>query len=80
MVDPYEYFKRIDDYQKLVNKLQKVDFSSKLKNDYPSDEEMKKTREIYKLNNNKNGTELKQLYLKSDVLLLASVFEKISKV
>ena len=36
---PYEYFNRIDDYQKPADNLKKEDFFSKLKNDYPDDKE-----------------------------------------
>ena len=47
----------IDDYQKPVNNLKKKDFFSKLKNDYPSDEETEGTKEIIKLFNIENGEE-----------------------
>ena len=80
LVYPYEYPNSIDDYQKSVNNLKKEDFFSKLKNDYPSNEELKRTKELMKRFNIKNGEELTQLYLKSDVLLLACVFEKFIKV
>ena len=50
-----------------------------MKNDYPSDEEIERTKEIIKRFNIKNG-ELTQIYLKSDVLLLNFVFEKFVKV
>ena len=50
-----------------------------MKNDYPSDEEIERTKEIIKRFNIKNG-ELTQIYLKSDVLLLDCVFEKFVKV
>ena len=50
-----------------------------MKNDYPSDEEIERTKEIIKRFNIKNG-ELTQIYLKSDVLLLNCVFEKFVKV
>ena len=77
---PYEYFKRLDDYQKPVDNIKKYDFFSKFKKtDYPSDDEKERTKEIIKLFNIKNGEELKQVYLKSDVLLLACVFEKFYK-
>ena len=49
------------------------------KNDYPSDDEIERTKEIIKLFNNNNGIELTRLYLKSDVLLLACIFEKLIK-
>ena len=63
-----------------VDNLKKEDFFSKLKNDYPSNKEIKGLKEIIKKFNFKTGEELTQLYLKSDVLLLACVFEKLIKV
>ena len=47
-----------------------------MKNDYPDDEEIERTNKIIQTFNIKNGEELTQLYLKSDVILLADVFEK----
>ena len=77
---PYEFFNCIEDYQKPVDNLKKEDFFSKLKNDYPSDEEIERTKEIIKLFNIKNGEELTYLFLKTNVLLLTCVFEKFVKV
>ena len=77
---PYEYFNCIDDYQKPVNNLKKEHFFSKLKNGYPDDEEIQRTMDSIERFNIKNGEELTEKYLKSDVLLLACVFEKIIKV
>ena len=77
---PYEYFNSIDDYKKPVNNLKKEDFFSKLKNDYPDDDEIKRTKEIIKLFNIKDGEQLTRLYCKTDVILLADVFEKFVKV
>ena len=77
---PYEYFNSIDDYKKLVHNLENKDFFSKLKNKCPDDKEIDRTREIIKKFNIKNGKELTELYLKSDVILLADVFEKFIKV
>ena len=77
---PYEYFNSIDDYKKPVDNLKKEDFFSKLKNAYSDDEEIERTKEILKLFNIKNGEELTKLYRKSDVILLADVFEKFVKV
>ena len=77
---PYEYFNSIDDYKKLVDKLKKEDYFIKLKNDYPDDEEIERTKGIIKLFNIKDGEELTKLYFKSDVILLADVFEKFVKV
>ena len=76
---PYEYFTSIDDYQKPFDNLKKEDFFSKLKNGYLDAGEIERTKEIIKLFNNKNG-ELTEIYLKSDVLLLACVFEKFIKI
>ena len=51
-----------------------------MKNGYPDDEEIQRTMDIIKRFNIKNGQELTEIYLKSDVLLLACVFEKFIKV
>ena len=77
---PYEYFNNIDDYQKPVHNLKKEDFFSKLKYKCPDDEEIERTKGIIKKFNIKNREELTEIYLKSDVLLLACVFEKFIKV
>ena len=77
---PYEYFNNIDDYKKPVDNLKKEDFFSKLKNKCPDDEEIERTMDIIKRFNIKNGEELTEIYFKSDVLLLACVFEKFIKV
>ena len=55
---PYQYFNSINDYQKPVNNLKKEYFFSKLKNNYPDDDEIKRTKEIIKLFNIKDGEEL----------------------
>ena len=54
---PYEYFNSIEDYQKPVDNLKKEDFFSKLKNDYPDDEEIERTKQIIKVFHMKNGEE-----------------------
>ena len=77
---PYEYLNSIDDYKKPVDNLKKEDFFGKLKNDYPDDEEIERTKEIIKLFNIKVGEELTKLYCKSDVILLADIFEIFVKV
>ena len=77
---PYEYFNSINEYQKPVDNLEKKDFFSKFKNKCPDDEEIERTKEIIKIFDIKNGEELTEIYLKSDVLLLACVFEKFIKV
>ena len=60
--------------------MKKEDFFSKLKNDYPGDEEIERTKQIIKLFNIKDGEQLTKLYCKSDVIFLADVFEKFVKV
>ena len=77
---PYEYFNSIEDYKKPVHNLKKEDFFIKLKNKSPDDEEKQRTKKIIEIFNNKNGEELTALYLKSDVILLADVFEKFIKI
>ena len=77
---PYEYFISIDDYKKPVNNLLRENFFIKLKNDYPDDDEIERTKETIKLFNIKDGEELTKLYCKSDVILLADVSEKFAKV
>ena len=62
-----------------ISTLTKKDYFSKLKNDYPDDEEIERTSKIIQTFNIKNGQELTQLYLKSDVILLADIFEKFIK-
>ena len=76
----YEYFNSIEDYKKPVDNLKKEDFFSKLKNGCPDDEEFQRTIDIIKRYNIKNGEELTEIYLKSDVLLLVCVFEKFIRV
>ena len=75
---PYGNFNSLDDYQKPVDNLKKQDFFSKIKNKCPDDKETERTKEIIKLFNIKNGEELTQLFLKSDVLLLACVINMFS--
>ena len=76
---PYEYFNSVDDNQKPVDNLKKEDFFSKLKNKCPDDEKIERTKEIIEKFNIKYGEELREIFLKSDVILFACVFEKIIK-
>ena len=77
---PYQYFNSINDYQKPVDNLKKEDFFSKLKIEYPADDEIERTKENIKLFNIKDGEELTKLYCKSDDIFLADVFKKFVKV
>ena len=77
---PYEFFNCIDDYQKAVNNLTKEVFFSKLKNKCPDYKKKERTKEIIKIFDIKDGEELTEISLKSEVLLLACVFDKFIKV
>ena len=77
---PYELFNSIKDYQKPVDNLKRKDFISKLKNKCPDHEQIERTKEIFKIFDIKNGEKLTEIYLKSDDLLLACVFDKFLKV
>ena len=77
---PYEDFNSIDDYKKPVDNIKKKDFFSELKNKCPDDEEIQRTMDNIKKFNIKSGEELTEIYSKSDVILLACVFEKFIKV
>ena len=41
---PYEYFKTLDDYSKDISNLKKEHYFSKLKNDFPDDEEIERNK------------------------------------
>ena len=58
----------------------KKDFFSKLKNNCPDDEEIQIRKEIIKIFDIKNGEDLTHLYWKSDVILIADVFENFFKI
>ena len=60
--------------------MRKEDFFSKLKKKCRDDEEIEQIKEIIELFDIKNGKELTEIYLKSDVLLHACSFEKFIKV
>ena len=57
----------------------KEDFFSILKNECPRDDEVQRTEEIIKKFVIKNGEELNKFYLKSHVIFLADVIEKLIK-
>ena len=80
---PYEFYKTLEDYEKPIDELIKSGkkaYFSETKNKIPDQEEIDRTNEIIKLFNIKNGRELRELYNKADVLLLADIFEKFIKV
>ena len=60
--------------------MKKEDFSSKLKNNCPNDDEKERTKEMIKLFDINHGEELTKLYCKSVVILLSDAFEKFVKV
>ena len=61
LADPYEHFNSIDDYQKPVVDLRKEDFFSKLKNGYPDNEEIERTKQTIERFKIKNGEELREI-------------------
>ena len=64
----------------LLTFFKKEHFFSNLKNGYPDDEELQRTMDLIKKLNIKIGEGLTEMFLKSSVLLLACVFEKLIKV
>ena len=77
---PYEYFESFDEYDLPITNLIKEGCFSKLKNGYPENNEIYRTNNITDTFNIKTGRELTELCLKTDVVLLADVFEKFVKV
>ena len=75
LVYPHEYFNSIDDYQKPVDNLKKEDFFNKLKNGYPDDKEIERTKEIIRKFNIKNGEQLTHIYEKWCVITSLCVWE-----
>ena len=75
---PYEYL-NLDNFQEPLN-LTKEDYWSTITQSYPSDDDIKRTQEIFDKNKIKNGRELTMLYLKMNVLQLTDVFENLWKV
>ena len=77
MAYPFEYF-NLDCFQDPLN-LTKENFWSKLKQSYPSDEEINRTKEIIEKDDIENGQELTMFYLQMDVIELADVFKNFVK-
>ena len=76
----YEFFNSIDDYQKLVDNLKNEFFFSKLKNGYPSDEEIERTKKIIKKFKVKNLEELTQFFFKNRCFITCLCVEDFIKV
>ena len=78
---PYKYFNCFDEnYEKQGKDWKKEDFLSKLKNKYQCDEKtLERTKEVIWFLNSENGENLTIFFCKSDVILLADVFEKFIK-
>ena len=76
-VYPYDY---MDSFEKFNEKLpSKEDFYSILNNEYISDEDYKHAQNVWNTFKLKSMGEYHDLYLKSDILLLADVFENFRK-
>ena len=58
----------------------KEDFFGNLKNVYPSDLEIERTKEIFEFFDFENGEQLTKKHCESDVILLADIFDKFIKV
>ena len=80
MAYPYEHFKSFEDYEVSFDSLSRESYYSKLTNSCPNEEEIERTSKIIDRFRIKNGKELTELYLKTDVILLADIFEKFIKV
>ena len=77
---PFEYFNNFDDYQKPLNDLKKKNYFNELKYKLPNIDEIERTIKFSRRFNIKNEEELTKFYLKSYVIPLADVFEKLIKV
>ena len=76
-VYPYDF---MDSFEKLNENLpKKEDFYSILNDEHISDEDYKHAQNVWNTFNLKNMGEYHNLYLKSDILLLADVFENFRK-
>ena len=76
-VYPYDYMDSFDKFNKKLP--MKEEFYSVLNNEHISDEDYKHTQNVWNTFSLKNMGEYHDLYLKSDILLLADVFENFRK-
>ncbi|KAL9970028.1 hypothetical protein ACROYT_G022337 [Oculina patagonica] len=74
---PYDYMDSFDKFNEKLPK--KEDFYSILNDEHISDDDYKHAKNVWKTFKIKNMGEYHDLYLKSDVLLLADVFESFRK-
>ena len=66
-------------YEKPISELLEsgcVAYGSMVKIEYPSQDEMERTKQAIKIFNMRNGRVLTELYEKFDILLLTDIFEK----
>ncbi len=77
---PYEKYKSIQDYDQPARDLKVEDFYTTLKQGTPDNEEIERTMNIINKFKIESGKDLTKLYLKTDVLLLADVFENFIKI
>ena len=80
MAYPYEYFKSFDDYELSIVNLNKNDDNSKLSKSIPKEEQIERTNKLIDIFNIQIGRQLTELYLKTDVILLADAFENVINV
>ncbi len=72
---PYEKYKSPEEFMESARELKDEDFYTTLKQGTPDKKEIKRTMDIINHFSIQNGKQLTELYLKTDVLLLADVFE-----
>ena len=77
---PYEYFNSFEEYEVPFDKIDKKNYYNRLTNGYANEEEIERTIKIIDIFKIKNGKELTELYFKTDVILLADIFERFFKV
>jgi DNA polymerase type B, organellar and viral len=78
-VYPYSFLNKWEKFDILTNDLKKEDFKNDLTGDEITDEDFKFYNEVCSLMNIQTLGEYHDLYLKTDILLLADVFENFRK-